>query len=76
MPHMDDHKLSISLVAIFIHHLFIYEMSVCVLYEIWFFYFPSFIGLPSPNGFPPLKGHCIEFKYYADGTRSGLTPPG
>ena len=22
-----------------------------------------------------LKGHCIEFKYYADGTHSGLTPP-
>ena len=32
--------------------------------------------------FPPvvvlfhLKGHCIEFKYYADGVHSGLTPPG
>ena len=24
----------------------------------------------------PLKGHCIEFKYYADGIHSGLTPPG
>ena len=23
-----------------------------------------------------LKGHCIEFKYYADGKHSGLTPPG
>ena len=23
-----------------------------------------------------LKGHCIEFKYYADGLHSGLTPPG
>ena len=23
-----------------------------------------------------LKGHCIEFKYYADGIHSGLTPPG
>ena len=23
-----------------------------------------------------LKGHCIEFKYYADGINSGLTPPG
>ena len=22
-----------------------------------------------------LKGHCIEFKYYADGIHSGLTPP-
>ena len=21
-----------------------------------------------------LKGHCIEFKYYADGIHSGLTP--
>ena len=21
------------------------------------------------------KGHCIEFKYYADGILSGLTPP-
>ena len=21
-----------------------------------------------------LKGHCIEFKYYADGRHSGLTP--
>ena len=25
---------------------------------------------------PQLKGHCIEFKYYADGIHSGLTPPG
>ena len=23
-----------------------------------------------------LKVHCIEFKYYADGIHSGLTPPG
>ena len=23
-----------------------------------------------------LKRGCIEFKYYADGIRSGLTPPG
>ena len=23
-----------------------------------------------------LKGHCIEFIYYADGIHSGLTPPG
>ena len=23
-----------------------------------------------------LKGHYIEFKYYADGIHSGLTPPG
>ena len=23
-----------------------------------------------------LKGHCIEFKYYANGIHSGLTPPG
>ena len=23
-----------------------------------------------------LKGHCIEFKYYADVIHSGLTPPG
>ena len=23
-----------------------------------------------------LRGHCIEFKYYADGIHSGLTPPG
>ena len=23
-----------------------------------------------------LKGHCIKFKYYADGIHSGLTPPG
>ena len=23
-----------------------------------------------------LKGYCIEFKYYADGIHSGLTPPG
>ena len=27
-----------------------------------------------PSAF--LKGHCIEFKYYADGIHSGLTPPG
>ena len=26
--------------------------------------------------FHALKGHCIEFKYYADGIHSGLTPPG
>ena len=26
--------------------------------------------------FSRLKGHCIEFKYYADGIHSGLTPPG
>ena len=26
--------------------------------------------------FHKLKGHCIEFKYYADGIHSGLTPPG
>ena len=24
----------------------------------------------------PLKWGCIEFKYYADGIHSGLTPPG
>ena len=23
-----------------------------------------------------LRGHCIEFKYYAGGIHSGLTPPG
>ena len=23
-----------------------------------------------------LKGHCIEFKYYADGIHYGLNPPG
>ena len=23
-----------------------------------------------------LNGGCIEFKYYADGIHSGLTPPG
>ena len=26
--------------------------------------------------FHELKGHCIEFKYYADGIHSVLTPPG
>ena len=26
--------------------------------------------------FNKLKGHCIEFKYYADGIHAGLTPPG
>ena len=26
--------------------------------------------------FMDLKGHCIEFKYYADGIHTGLTPPG
>ena len=26
--------------------------------------------------FSSLKGHCIEFKYYADGIHSGVTPPG
>ena len=40
---------------------------------------------PSPLGSPynvskvlvqSLKGHCIEFKYNADGIHSGLTPPG
>ena len=29
-----------------------------------------------PFGTLPLKGNCIEFKYYADGIHSGLTPPG
>ena len=28
------------------------------------------------NKIHKLKGHCIEFKYYADGIHSGLTPPG
>ena len=28
------------------------------------------------NLFLTLKGHCIEFKFYADGIHSGLTPPG
>ena len=26
--------------------------------------------------FVELKGHCIEFKYYADGIHSDLTPLG
>ena len=30
----------------------------------------------SKEGRQELKGHCIEFKYYADGIHSGLTPPG
>ena len=28
------------------------------------------------EGLHCLKGHCIEFKYFADGIHSGLTPPG
>ena len=28
------------------------------------------------RGGEQLKGHCIEFKYYANGIHSGLTPPG
>ena len=28
------------------------------------------------NHYDSLKGHCIEFKYYADSIHSGLTPPG
>ena len=28
------------------------------------------------QGHEHLKGHCVEFKYYADGIHSGLTPPG
>ena len=31
-------------------------------------------SLDSSSG--TLKGHCIEFKYYADGIHSRLTPPG
>ena len=27
------------------------------------------------NNQSDLKGHCIEFKYYADGIHYGLTPP-
>ena len=30
----------------------------------------------SENCYNALKGHCIEFKYYADGIHSGLTLPG
>ena len=29
-----------------------------------------------PSRLSPLKGHCIEFKYYADSIYSGVTPPG
>ena len=32
--------------------------------------------LPIEYRVEQLKGHCIEFKYYADGIHSGLTPPG
>ena len=32
--------------------------------------------MPCHLGGSYLKGHCIEFKYYADGIHSGLTPPG
>ena len=34
----------------------------------------SFRNIQSPYSHG-LKGHCIEFKYYADGIHSGLTPP-
>ena len=30
----------------------------------------------NPAGQLLLKGHCIAFKYYADGIKFGLTPPG
>ena len=33
----------------------------------------KYIGITVSND---LKGHCIEFKYYADGIHAGLTPPG
>ena len=35
----------------------------------------SHVAFPSCRN-RTLKGHCIEFKYYADGVHSGLIPPG
>ena len=32
-------------------------------------------GYINESAFVSLKGHCIEFKYYADGIHSGLTYP-
>ena len=37
---------------------------------------PSWIDRFPRSGRYTLKGHCIEFKYYAGGIHSGLTPPG
>ena len=36
---------------------------------------PSVTSQLSMLALHKLKGHCIEFKYYADGIHSGLTPP-
>ena len=36
----------------------------------------AFDKVPHKRLLSKLKGHCIEFKYYADGIHSGLTPPG
>ena len=33
----------------------------------------KYLGITIAND---LKGHCIEFKYYADGIHSSLNPPG
>ena len=48
-----------------------------------YYYYPDhyylYLILPQTHkllGILSLKGHCIEFKYYADGIHSGLTPPG
>ena len=40
--------------------------------------FSSLVSLSSSSALTslPLKRGCIEFKYYADGIDSGLTPPG
>ena len=48
----------------------IFKCAVCVLQ----FYFAFLRNYCHENR--NLKGHCIEFKYYADGIHSGLTPPG
>ena len=49
------------------------------------YFIPPILGLTQewfiselsiPRKVTYLKGHCIEFKYYADGIHSGLTPPG
>ena len=36
----------------------------------------EYVRVTGDESLAMLKGHCIEFKYYADGIHSGLTPPG
>ena len=56
-------------------------LQICVQYRIVVAYVveiklnSKFNSMSDGRAFHYLKGHCIEFKYYADGIHSGLTPP-